>query len=345
MLRYEACIRQKVVNLLKSLGNDLVKELVASGVDTTRTAWQRARMAKLIDLAEQKINAIYGDIDKLVTDDLKGLVEVSSDRIRLAMNDAIGADLLQPLNWTDEQLRTLVGDTWIDGAPSGEWWSRQARAVRDSFADQMRKGMAQGETITELRNRIIGKTDLRKVRDPDQRAVIKTARRNAEAQIRTSAITMTNEARKAFYAANDDIIDGLEWNATLDQRTCIRCGSLDGKVYDMGDPHPSPAIHWNCRCVLLPKTKTWEELARAAGGDTKLARELDKIDPGLRASMGGPVGADVTFEGWLKRQSEATQRSILGDGKWAIWKKQRLSLEDLLDQSGNELTLEQLRNL
>jgi hypothetical protein len=52
--------------------------------------------------------------------------------------------------------------------------------------------------------------------------------------------------------------------------------------------------------VVLPITKTWEEPAREAGGDTERGRELDelyRIPNSQRASMGGPVES-MTYAEW-----------------------------------------------
>lgn len=53
---------------------------------------------------------------------------------------------------------------------------------------------------------------------------------------------------KAF---KDYGVEKVEWNATLEKRTCQRCASLHGKKYTMGTQPPLP-LHPHCRCVLIP---------------------------------------------------------------------------------------------
>jgi len=342
LARYEAGLRRDVLKLLADLGDELGASLSGAGLDTPRTDWQRARLQKLLATVERKVSEVYGQIEGLTTTELSGLVEVSADRIVTACNDAIGAKLLQPIQWTEEQIQAIVSDTLIEGAPSAEWWTRQSADFTKAFTDQMRMGMMRGETVDQLRNRILPAVDLRKVQ-PGSRSLIQTARRNAEALVRTSAITINNAAHQAAYDANADIMEGVEWVSTLDTRTCLSCASLDGKTWDMGESHPIPSLHWNCRCFLAPKTKSWEQLAREAGGDTRLAAELDKIPPGDRASMGGPVSGGTTFEQWFKDQDEATQREILGPKKWEIWDRSGLTLNQMVSGDGRELTLAQLK--
>jgi len=76
-------------------------------------------------------------------------------------------------------------------------------------------------------------------------------------------------------------------------------------------PFPGASPHWNCRSVIIPVTKSWEELAKEAGGDTELAKQLDEIPEGERASIGGPVPAGMTYKEWFGEQTKKRQLEIL----------------------------------
>jgi len=102
----------------------------------------------------------------------------------------------------------------------------------------------------------------------------------------------------------------------------------------------SNIITHNCRCAAVPITKSWEELATK---NKDLARELDNMPKGMRSSMGGPVSADTTWESWLKGQSRSVQEDVLGPTRLKMWDSGKLTLHDLVDQRGNELTLEELK--
>jgi hypothetical protein len=97
------------------------------------------------------------------------------------------------------------------------------------------------------------------------------------------------------------------------------------------------------RCTQVPVTKSWEELAEETGADTALARQLDEIPAGVRASMDGEASGTLTYEDWLAGQSQARQQDILGPGRYELWTKGKLTLAEMLDQRGNPMTLEQLR--
>lgn len=347
--RYEAGLRQRVLDLLKKLERQLVHDIQDAELDTARTDWQKARLRNLLGLADEKIRDFYGRVESMTSEELAGLVQVAGTNLAKLLNHAVGADVLQRLNWTDAQLRAIADETLVFGAPAKEWWSRQATELSQAFADQMREGMLRGETIQELTWRVAGKAAGPKY--PAAPGIMEVSRRNAEALVRTSVLTVANEAHLQTFQANDGVIKGLQWVSTLDSRTTAICRALDGKMWDLDyqpiegntQPFPGPIAHWNCRSTQVPVLKSWEELAKEAGGNTGLASQLDQMSEPDRASIDGGVSGKLTYEDWFKAQSEADQKDILGEAKWAIWKRGNLSFSDMVDQRGNELTLEQLR--
>lgn len=326
LMRYDAHQRTEIIAMLKALGRDLVAELAAAELDTPRTDWQRARLRKLIEEAQRRIGETYGEIQSGHAAGLADAMEASSGSLVLALNDAAGVELLSPVKWTAEQLSTLASDTLVKGAPSADWWARQSVDLQQAFADQMRMGMLQGEGVGQLSARV---RDLQMI-----------SQRNAEALVRTSAMAVNNAAHMALWDANADIIKELQWVATLDPRTCPSCGAQDGQVWALGSGHIEPPLHWNCRCATVPITKSWEELATK---NKALARELDNMPKGMRSSMGGPVSADTTWESWLGGQSRKVQEDVLGPARLKLWDSGKLTLQDLVDQRGNALTLAELR--
>lgn len=232
--RYEAGLRRKITAMIDRLGQDLVSQLTSAGLDTPRTAWQRARLSALLDEAGKTIGKSYEGVASEVSDEMKGLVQITGQGVVTACNDAFGAALMVPPKWTPELLAKLADETLIQGAPSAEWWARQGDGMAQAFSDQMRQGMLRGETVPQLRDRImgqnipsvdaVGKVDLRTIAKAD-RGIYYTARRNAEALVRTSVMTVATEAHMEAFRANADIMDGITWCATLDLRTCLVAGT------------------------------------------------------------------------------------------------------------------------
>ena len=223
----------------------------------------------------------------------------------------------------------IAGDTLIHGSKAADWWSRQSEGFKNGMGDQLRMGLSQGESIPELVKRIFpNEVHLAEAQKEGraQRDIIGTARRNAEALVRTSTLTVMREANMDVYAANSDVVKGVQWCATLDDRTTPLCQRLDGKVWLLPDyepdghnePFPGTSAHWNCRSAILPELKSWEDLAEEAGGDTEWAKKMDEYQEGAdggaqRASKDGYVDARLSYEEWknaVMERSGGAQSSV-----------------------------------
>jgi hypothetical protein len=90
-------------------------------------------------------------------------------------------------------------------------------------------------------------------------------------------------------------------------------------------------------------TKTWEELAKEAGGDSDFAKKLDGIPGKERASMGGPVATDTTYESWFAEQDRERQLEILGPGRMGMYERGTLGFSDMVNMAGKPMTLGELQ--
>jgi hypothetical protein len=312
MEKREARLVRDTRSVLEQLRRDLAGEAAKSELDMGGTAWQQARLRALIEASERRIAEAYGEISTGMSGALKGMANTTADGVVLAINGAMGDDFIPPLGWTDATLARIADGTLINGAISSEWWDRQRVGVTRAFADQMRMGMMKGETIAQLRDRVLAKVDLRKEPDYTQRDIIRCARRDAEALVRTSALTVCRQAHLDVYEANADVIAAVEWLSTLDDRTTPLCRALDGLEWTIpgyapkghDKPFPGPCPHWNCRSIAVPVTKTWEELAREDGGDSEFAKRLDGGWPNSqRASVDGSVEGGITYKEWATKMA------------------------------------------
>jgi hypothetical protein len=127
--------------------------------------------------------------------------------------------------------------------------------------------------------------------------------------------------------------------------------SLSGGVWDIntGEPLPESAVtidypgeppyHFQCRTVASPVTKSWEEL----GSKTK--NKIDTAPTSARASMNGEVPGKLTYESWLTMQPKKFQVDQLGRGRWELWDKGKINLNQLTDSTLRPLTLVELKEL
>lgn len=153
-------------------------------------------------------------------------------------------------------------------------------------------------------------------------------RRQVSAFVHTTINHISSVARTEMYKANERLLDGYEWVATLDNRTTLICGSRDGKVYQVGIG-PMPPAHWNCRSTTIPATK----------GRTRGTR------PSVVNGKVEMVGAKTTYGGWLKKQPIEFIEEALGRERALLFKSGRLSLEKFVDPTGRVYTLKQLESM
>lgn len=335
LLRLEAGTRNKVIALLHDLENDILASIAKiAPTDPQRLSARRVRLEKLLLLVENSIRSTYRLNSQLLASEIREIADLEATWTGRAINASIQVEFAT-VGLTREALATLVSDVMIQGAPSKEWWGRQAQGLSDKFADEMRRGVALGETNAALVKRVRGTAEAP--------GLMQVSRVSAERLVRASVQTAANAGRSATYAANSDLIAAVMWHATLDTRTSIWCLARDGHKYGPID-HESlegappwlegpGAIHWNCRSTSVPVLKSWKELGI----------DLDEIPKTTRASMDGQVPAEQTFESWLGKQTVERQNRVLGVGKADLWRAGKIGFRDLLDQSGRPLSTEALR--
>lgn len=347
VLRFSASERRAVLKMLQGLENDIVTRLLAT---EGLTLAQTRRMESLFVAVESIIQQIYKTISRQQLASLLDVAQYEVDQTQTIVNRTVGVSLMT-VGVPEETLRALISGDIVLGLPANDWWATQAKQLKASFQDTIRRGVFAGENLSELTRRVRGTRE-----SGFSDGLMSTSTRNAEALIRTAVQSVTNAARYETLQANDAVIGGQQWLSTLDSRTTEICMALSGQAWDFDGnpignttqpfPGPPPA-HWGCRSTLVPLLKSWEQLAREANGNETLARKMDriaqKIDRGTQASMDGQVAADLNYSDWLKTQPESTQREILGPGKWELWTKGKIGLTDLIDQRGRPLTLAQLR--
>lgn len=123
-----------------------------------------------------------------------------------------------------------------------------------------------------------------------------------------------------------------------EQIIALEMSTVNMNVFDLEvDDHASYIANGivvsNCRSTSVPVLKSWRDLGI----------DEDEIPETTRSSMDGQVPAQQNFEAWLKKQSVERQNTLLGVTVADLWRKNKITFRDLLDQSGRPLTTEELR--
>lgn len=347
--RFTEGLRRKVARLLNDAQDSLIAEVIRKDPTAVKgTAWRAQRLANLNESVSSILNTNYSKVKRTVASGLKNLAVYEGQNTVTRLNRAIGADLFN-VTLTEEGLKAVVSSATIDGATVGEWWNKQNSDFKKKFKRQMadatkqiQMGIVRGEGVGELVRRVKGTALFP--------GMMKGAKRHADALVRTSVMQVANDARMEMYKGNEDVMEGYEVIATLDTRTTPQCRSRDGLRYDINYKPVGHSMgwvsfpcHWRCRTTTVPWLKSWADLT---GPKSKLSkakiRKIEKMHPGQRAALGGPVRGTFTYDDWLKRQSKAVQLEALGPGRYKLWKANKLSMRDMVHQNGRPLTIKQL---
>jgi SPP1 gp7 family putative phage head morphogenesis protein len=135
----------------------------------------------------------------------------------------------------------------------------------------------------------------------------------AETIVRTEFHRASRAAQLGSYGQNADLFEGWVWTAALDGRTCTSCWAMHGTLHpltEMLDDHP------NGRCVMTPRTKSWDELTGEGGyEDTR------------------PVIEDGSAR--FARLTPERQKEVLGAGLYDLYAAGTVTLPELVRQDSN----------
>lgn len=335
LARVDAGLRAKATKLLEQMERDLLALLSQSEIGDLTNA-QKRRFAAMLSDAQDLIASAYGEASEQMLQDLEKLSGIEAGWVLKTFEASIGTKLLTTA-LSATQVATIAGETLIQGAPTAEWWQRAGDDVTRKFADTIRQGLALGETNGELVRRVRG-TKAMGFKDG---ALRNATRRGAEALVRSSVQAVANETRVRFYRANDDLVKGTIYHATLDGRTTQQCAAMDGYRWNSDGSaaagqgrqisYQQPPVHFGCRSTLLPWLKSFDDLG------------LTGIDlpPVTRSSMDGPqvLSESDGFESWLAKKPAEFQSDLIGAGKAKLFREGKIGLRDLVDQTGRPLTL------
>jgi len=329
LMRLSASERKRVFTLLDQLRVELKNKL-----NNDLTSFQKARVNKILAESNKIIQSAYVGINDSF--DLLDLAEYEVGHTATMIGD-IGLTASLPNAST---IKALVSEPLLEGMPLSDWWSRQSDGLKRSFSSQVRLGILSGETQQQIISRVFGSKTTPGIGFPDS-----TLRRNASTMVHDTVAQVTNDARMAVYKENEDIANGYYQLSTLDSHTSKTCIAYSGAEWDLeynpinGNGLPfdgGTPRHPGCRSMILMLLKSYKELGYP---------QIKEPPPGTRASDLGQIDADISFKSFLNRHSKEYQDNVLGKGRAQLWRDGKITLKDLVDGNGRELTLNELKGL
>lgn len=293
----------EVSGVVEDAMNDLVMGATAGRV--TRTMVLRS------ERAQAALAAVAGALDRLaqdtgiiVTGDLRSLVQAAATAevgmIASQLTGARRAELAATLVRADaDQIYQMVLRSTQQITALSLPVSAQTTAV---IKRELLRGIAVGDNPRSTARRM--------VRSMEDRFEGGLAR--ALVISRTETLDAMRRAAKASDKANADVVTSWIWVSELSARTCPACISMHGSVHDVDED--GPMGHQQCRCMRVPKTKSWRDLG------------FDIDDP-----------ADTVqdAEAWFGDLKADKQQEILGPKRFEAWQDGRYPMSDWATRKEN----------
>jgi SPP1 gp7 family putative phage head morphogenesis protein len=188
--------------------------------------------------------------------------------------------------------KNKIFDTWLESI------NNQFLEIWDSA---IRTGYLSGMTTPQIIKNVLG--EIAKNSNVEIHGSIESFVKSLKANTRTALQSFATQTRNELYKKNKDIFSYYRWMSTLDKRSCLVCGSLDGKIEKKITNFEQPPLHLNCRCIILAEVKGYEDFY------------------GTRASDEGYVDGKITYNDWLQTKTEKEQKNILGNIRYNIYKE------------------------
>ena len=295
------------------------------------TAFRRERLETLLTDVDAQLASIQSRYWSRLKADVTDIAEYQAAFEVRAIGNATGGAFESVLP-SAAQVRTAVftNPLTLRGADGGKMleafvrdWSQ---SERNAFVGIIRRGYFEGQTNGQIVQAVRG-TRAAGYKD----GLLQLTKRHADAVVRTSVQHAAQQARAETWKANADLSTDYEWISTLDARTCPICRPLDHQVFGMGKG-PQPPAHPQCRCTTI----------------LKMPAKYDFLDKGAqRASVNGPVNADLTYYQWLKQQPAAFQDEVIGPKRGQLLRNGGLTAERFaalqLSRNYTPLTLAQMK--
>lgn len=228
--RFKGGEARKLVAFYQRMESDLVAKLARRDPTAVRGRYTTLRLVKLLEDVREVLDGYGREYRADLLSSLDGFADMEAGALvtQIAMASPVAIETVLP---SAAQIRAAIRSQPFQGRLLKEYFEALDAATYARVRDAIRLGVAQGETMAQIAQRI--------------RQATQISRRGAELVTRTAVSHVSNVARQATYEDNDDVISGVQWVATLDTRTSDLCKGLDGKVFPI-DKGPRPPAHYQC---------------------------------------------------------------------------------------------------
>lgn len=240
--------------------------------------------------------------------------------------DEVTPPLIQFIMPGPDLLTALVMERPFEDKLLSEWFAELGTDTQEELYQTFRVAMSEGKSIPKIAADLLERNYAAFTTGGVNKAI-----NNAKAVARTAANLVQNRAREAVYQQNEDVVAGVEYVATLDDRTTLICMNLHGNVYPVGRGERPPQ-HVQCRSTTVPVLKSWEEMG--------IPR--DQLTEEQRKNLDGKAAKVQSFDKWIRGQDVETQNKLLGPVRAEMWREGRVrDISGFVDNNGATIPLKE----
>lgn len=248
--RYKNGQADEIIRLLDKANLDLSKFIKKTdGVYTKARYKEIAGKLKDISKALKEKVGKNTDIDGIIEYELKKQMKL----LNAVKNDIVSVkggkvNFIFP---SLEQIKTsALFKPVTDGFTYDSYLDSIEAGLFNTWDSAVRTGYLTGQTTGEIVERVIGGLSPKtRLTNP---GLMQTLRNSIYSNTKTLLQSFASETRNRVFEENEKYFgDGesdykYEWLATLDTRTCLVCGNLDGKLFKHIEDAPSIPVHRGC---------------------------------------------------------------------------------------------------
>lgn len=323
-------------------------------------------------------------IEKQTVEDLRALADVESTHEQKLLIELLPVEFSVATVSAEALYAAVIDRPFAQGKTLSQWFETLRTYDQTKLIETIQLGLVQGQTVDDMVRTVVGTKKnnyadgILAITRRNAEAVVRTginhvsnAAREQIWQANDSLIyalrwTSTLDGRTSAICRSRDGALVPVGNNTL---------PADAKVLEPSGARP-PA-HPNCRSVIIAvlsadgiadslgdrpfvsdtRTRKQREIdfraeAQTAMGDkwkTMSAADRNDVIKSIKrdwtAKNVGQVPSVTTYDKWLRTQSKQFQEDVLGVKKAQLYRSGKLKLDEFVDHSGRELTLDELAKL
>lgn len=235
------------------------------------------------------------------------------------------AKAITAITLAQEAMAAYWNETPVGGVLLKEWVDKSFDLeMKSRIQAEVKKGVLDGESYPAIEKRLY--------------SGLNATKQQIETLVKTYVQSANTDALSRLYKRNAHIVKSVRWVATFEggqgsgRGTCIRCASLDGRVFPR-ETAPTSPLHPRCRCILAPVTDM-KKLQLTQEGKEKVIRPYTVWEDGKVTKGKMVILKAGRFKGtlaeWAMDQPEHVLKNMVGPKRLDLLKQGKVKFEDLI---------------